>query len=152
LGMYAGSVSEEYVRNYVDGSDFVLNIGAKLTDSATTGFSDGFKEEDMIIINHRMYMERENVMKGIRILESLQALNERIDYQNTAAFRTHEPALNIVPSDKLLTQNNYFKLMNQFLEPNDVILAEQGTSFFGGSTMSLPKNSTFIGQPLWGSI
>lgn len=152
LGMYAGAVSDEYVRTYVDGSDFVLNIGAKLTDSATAGFSHGFKEADMIGINHRLYTEHQHVMEGIPLLESLEALNEQIRFHNTATFRTHEPDVDMVPSDKLLTQNNYYTLMNQFLEPNDVILAEQGTSFFGGSTMSLPKNSTFIGQPLWGSI
>lgn len=152
IGMYTGVVSEEYVKHYVDGSDFVLNIGAKLTDSATSGFSHGFKEEDMIVINHRLYADNERTMEGIPLLEILHALNKQIDFHNEASFQTHQPDASIAPSDRLLTQNNYYKLMNQFLEPNDVILAEQGTSFFGGYTMTLPKNSKFIGQPLWGSI
>ncbi|MBP2258857.1 alpha-keto acid decarboxylase family protein [Virgibacillus alimentarius] len=152
LGMYAGSVSEEYVRNYVDESDLILNLGAKLTDSATSGFSHGFNEEDMIVINHRLYRDNDIVIEGIPLLESLDALNKHIDFKNNTAFETHKSNVDFTPSDRKLTQNNYFKLMNQFLKPYDVILAEQGTSFFGGYTMSLPKNTTFIGQPLWGSI
>ncbi|GAB4072784.1 alpha-keto acid decarboxylase family protein [Barrientosiimonas marina] len=152
IGMYAGAVSEERVKNYVDGSDLVLNIGAKLTDSATSGFSYGFNEADMIVINHRLFDDHENAMEGIPLLESLNALNQQIDFRNEASFETYRPAGRIEASDKELTQNNYFNLMNQFLRPGDVILAEQGTSFFGGYTMKLPANSQFIGQPLWGSI
>ncbi len=43
-------------------------------------------------------------------------------------------------------------MMQNFLKPNDVIIADQGTSFFGAYDLALYKNNTFIGQPLWGSI
>jgi indolepyruvate decarboxylase len=33
-----------------------------------------------------------------------------------------------------------------------VVLADQGTSFFGMADHRLPQGVTFIGQPLWGSI
>ena len=41
-------------------------------------------------------------------------------------------------------------MMQQFIKEDDVLLAEQGTSFFGAYDLAL--NMTFIGQPLWGSI
>ena len=41
-------------------------------------------------------------------------------------------------------------MMQQFIKEDDVLLAEQGTSFFGAYDLALPKNMTFIGQPLWG--
>ncbi len=40
-------------------------------------------------------------------------------------------------------------MMQNFLKPNDVIIADQGTSFFGAYDLALYKNNTFIGQPLW---
>ena len=43
-------------------------------------------------------------------------------------------------------------MMQQFIKEDDVLLAEQGTSFFGAYDLALPKDMTFIGQPLWGSI
>src|SRR5699024_11586551 len=36
--------------------------------------------------------------------------------------------------------------------PQDVIVAEQGTSFFGAYDLLFSIVNTFIGQPLWGSI
>ncbi|BCI85689.1 hypothetical protein NIIDMKKI_08950 [Mycobacterium kansasii] len=36
--------------------------------------------------------------------------------------------------------------------PGNVVLAEQGTSFYGMADHRLPHGVTFIGQPLWGSI
>ena len=43
-------------------------------------------------------------------------------------------------------------MMQHFIKDDDVLLAEQGTSFFGAYDLALPKDMTFIGQPLWGSI
>lgn len=43
-------------------------------------------------------------------------------------------------------------MMQTFLQPNDVVIAEQGTSFFGAYDLWLHANNKFIGQPLWGSI
>ena len=52
MGIYDGSIAEEDIRNYVDNSDAILNIGAKLTDSATAGYSYGFDIDDVVMINH----------------------------------------------------------------------------------------------------
>jgi indolepyruvate decarboxylase len=38
------------------------------------------------------------------------------------------------------------------LTPGNVVLADQGTSFYGMADHRLPHGVTFIGQPLWGSI
>ena len=38
--------------DYVDNSDLILNIGAKLTDSATAGFSYQFNIDDVVMLNH----------------------------------------------------------------------------------------------------
>ena len=43
-------------------------------------------------------------------------------------------------------------MMQDFIKQDDVILAEQGTSFFGAYDLALYSNNKFIGQPLWGSI
>ena len=43
-------------------------------------------------------------------------------------------------------------MMQDFLQQDDILIAEQGTSFFGAYDLALYKDNTFIGQPLWGSI
>jgi indolepyruvate decarboxylase len=38
------------------------------------------------------------------------------------------------------------------LRPGDIVVADQGTSFYGAATHRLPPEVTFLGQPLWASI
>src|SRR5699024_12759954 len=70
------------------------------------------------IFNHRLYRDNDIVIEGIPLLESLDALNKHIDFKNNTAFETHKSNVDFAPSDRKLTQNNYFKLMNQFLKPD----------------------------------
>jgi TPP-dependent 2-oxoacid decarboxylase len=153
LGIYDGSVAEENVRNYVDQSDAILNIGAKITDSASAGFSYKFDIDDVVMLNHRNFKMNETRRDDIdlpTILDSLLA----IDYHNDATFPeiNREFDDNIELTSEPLEQETYFKMMQQFIGLDDVILAEQGTSFFGAYDLLLYKNNKFIGQPLWGSI
>ncbi|WP_328305589.1 thiamine pyrophosphate-dependent enzyme [Actinomycetospora sp. NBC_00405] len=42
--------------------------------------------------------------------------------------------------------------MSAFLRSGDIVLADQGTSFYGMAPHRLPAGVTFVGQPLWASI
>lgn len=53
MGVYDGYIAEDNIRDYVDGSDLVITLGAKLTDSATAGFSQKFSNDTIVTLNHR---------------------------------------------------------------------------------------------------
>ncbi|MET7552548.1 thiamine pyrophosphate-dependent enzyme, partial [Streptomyces sp. NPDC005500] len=57
-----------------------------------------------------------------------------------------------VPSNALLSQDRLWQAVENLTQSNETIVAEQGTSFFGASSIFLKPKSHFIGQPLWGSI
>jgi indolepyruvate decarboxylase len=54
--------------------------------------------------------------------------------------------------DGLITQNAFWQAMQQFLQPGDIILADQGTAAFGAAALRLPQDARLLVQPLWGSI
>ena len=54
--------------------------------------------------------------------------------------------------DQPLSQKVLWDRFCEALTPGNVVLADQGTSFYGMATHRLPHGVTFIGQPLWGSI
>jgi indolepyruvate decarboxylase len=56
------------------------------------------------------------------------------------------------PRDQPLTQKMLWDRLCVALTPGNVVLADQGTSFYGMADHRLPQGVTFIGQPLWGSI
>ena len=51
-----------------------------------------------------------------------------------------------------LTQKELWEAVAAALTGNDVILADQGTSYCGIAAQRLPSGAVFIGQPLWASI
>lgn len=153
MGIYDGSIAEENIRDYVDNSDAILNIGAKITDSATAGFSYKFDIDDVVMLNQHNFKMNDTEASDVTVPGLLDGLLE-MDYVNKADYpkyvRPEEG--NYTLSNEPLTQETYFKMMQDFIAPDDVILAEQGTSFFGAYDLALYKNNMFVGQPLWGSI
>lgn len=152
LGIYDGKIAKENVREYVDNADVILNIGAKLTDSATAGFSYKFDTNNIIYINHNDFKAEDVISDNVSLIDLVNGLNS-IDYRNETHYPSYQRSdMKYELNDAPLTQSNYFKMMNAFLEKDDILLAEQGTSFFGAYDLSLYKGNQFIGQPLWGSI
>lgn len=153
MGIYDGSIAEEKIRDYVDNSDAILNIGAKLTDSATAGYSYGFDIDDVVMINHHDFKLNDTVTSEFTLSNLVDGLLN-IQYKNETHFPENRRAEkgDYTIDNAPLTQETYFKMMQDFIGIDDVILAEQGTSFFGAYDLNLYKDNTFIGQPLWGSI
>ena len=56
------------------------------------------------------------------------------------------------PPRRRCPSRRYGTGMARFLRPGDIVLADLGTSFFGAATHRLPRDVTFIGQPLWAAI
>ncbi|OHO68880.1 pyruvate decarboxylase [Staphylococcus sp. HMSC036D05] len=153
IGIFDGEIAEDKIKEYVNNSDAILNIGAKLTDSATAGFSYQFDIDDVVMINHKNFKMNDTVANDVTLpslvhaLKGLNFKNEN-DYPQYERPQAHNYELNNQP----LTQETYFNMMQDFIQLDDVLIAEQGTSFFGAYDLALYKDNTFIGQPLWGSI
>jgi indolepyruvate decarboxylase len=62
------------------------------------------------------------------------------------------PAASPKPGQALLTQAFYWKTLEKFLRPGDVIIAEDGTSNSGATEMRLPSGCSVVTQAVWGSI
>ncbi|MBM7644467.1 indolepyruvate decarboxylase [Scopulibacillus daqui] len=157
IGVYTGSLSDPYVRSRIEDADCILSIGVKLTDSLTGGFTHQLDEDKLIEIHPSYAKINQETFDKVSMSDLLELLTEGveprdIDTQNIQPFCRRETADEFVPTDKPLTQERFWKQLNSFLNKEDVLLAEQGTAFFGTSQMVLPEKSTFIGQPLWGSI
>ncbi|EIT87389.1 indole-3-pyruvate decarboxylase [Fictibacillus macauensis ZFHKF-1] len=156
IGVYNGDLSSDYVKNMVDHADCILSIGVKLTDSITGGFSHEFTEEQVIDISPYSVSKKALKWAPITMLDALGAITDALEQKptpaTTARLAAYSNESSFTATNTTLTQERFFDQVSHFLQEGDVILAEQGTSFFGAATMPLPKGATFIGQPLWGSI
>lgn len=153
MGIYDGSIAHPAIKDYVDNSDLVITLGAKLTDSATAGFSYQFADEQIMTLNHKNIQVDEVTVETMALPEIVSQMSKlNSHFEGEWPQCEHPSNSEVVVDDAPLTQQHYFELMQQFIKPNDVLIAEQGTSFFGAYDLVLPQGVTFIGQPLWGSI
>ncbi|MGL4451215.1 MAG: alpha-keto acid decarboxylase family protein [Sarcina sp.] len=152
VGTYTGNLSPKAVKEAIINSDLALLIGVKLTDSTTAGFS--FLNPSIKTIEIDLHHARigNKIYTDVLLKDAIEALtNSKIKFSNSYKVENFEVE-SFEATDDNLTQNRYFKQLQHFIKENDVIVAEQGTSYFGASTMKMPSGAKFIGQPLWGSI
>ncbi|MGW9103740.1 alpha-keto acid decarboxylase family protein [Priestia megaterium] len=157
IGIYTGSLSHPYVRSRIEDADCILSIGVKLTDSLTGGFTHHLDENKLIELHPSYAKINQETYNAVTMSDILELLSKSVEpkaneTQNIRSFYKKETNDTFIPTTKDLTQERFWKQINYFLNKEDVLVVEQGTPFFGAANMVLPEKSTFIGQPLWGSI
>ncbi|MCL2893950.1 alpha-keto acid decarboxylase family protein [Brenneria tiliae] len=153
-GTYAGSASGENIRSLIEDADAIVCVGVRFADTITAGFSQHIPVEKSIDIQPFAARVGHKTFSNIPMLAAIEAL-EKIT--STLSSRWQHPA--IVPPAPLasnekdtLDQRGFWRQIQGFLRPGDIIVAEQGTACFGSAILRLPQDCRFIVQPLWGSI
>ncbi|MED0937147.1 alpha-keto acid decarboxylase family protein [Bacillus mobilis] len=159
IGIYTGDVSSPYLRKRIDESDCIISIGVKLTDTITGGFTQGFTKEQVIEIHPYTVKIIDKKYGPVVMKDVLQLLSDLIEHGKEETLEINpfiSESLSITeefnPKAQMVTQKRFWQQIYHFLQENDVLIAEQGTPFFGSATIPLPSNTTYVAQPLWGSI
>ncbi|AJG92694.1 hypothetical protein BG03_2681 [Bacillus cereus] len=159
IGIYTGDVSSPYLRKRIDESDCIISIGVKLTDTITGGFTQDFTKEQVIEIHPYTVKIIDKKYGPVVMKDVLQQLSNVIEHRNEETLDIKpfiSESLSITekfnPKPQMVTQKRFWQQIYHFLQENDVLLAEQGTPFFGSAAIPLPNNTTYVVQPLWGSI
>ncbi|MGH0429664.1 alpha-keto acid decarboxylase family protein [Bacillus hominis] len=159
IGVYSGDVSSPYLRKRIDESDCIISIGVKLTDTITGGFTQGFTKEQVIEIHPYTVKIIDKKYGPVLMQDVLQHLSASIEHRSEEILEI-QPFISasssiteeFLPKKRNVTQKRFWQQMYHFLKENDVLIAEQGTPYFGSAAIPLPNNTTYVGQPLWGSI
>jgi indolepyruvate decarboxylase len=152
VGTYAGLGSTPGTREIVEGSDCLLTIGYRRIEATVGFFTDRLPAQAIHLDALSVDTERESY-QGVYIQELLTAVATAARLPATRRPTYAEaPISTIEPSDDPLTQETYWKAMQGFLRPGDVIVVEDGTSIVGAGGLTLPPDCTFVSQPVWGSI
>ena len=153
-GVYIGAPSAPMTRGLIENSDCLIAIGPRFTDVGTAFFSHQLDVKNMIVIHQYGLSIRGKSHSGLEISELLTGLIKHMQPPKTsqALFGKVKKPIETYSSEKKLTQNALWQYIGGFLKPEDVIVAEVGTSNSALSGMLLPKKSKYIAQPIWGSI
>jgi len=153
VGTYAGEASAGKICEQIEQVDVAICVGVRFTDTITAGFTQQFNPERLIDVQpFGASVGGENFapLSMADALSELQPLFERYgqQWQPAAAIAAAQPA----EPTAAISQHAFWQAMQTFLQPGDLILAEQGTAAFGAAALRLPSQAQLLVQPLWGSI
>lgn len=153
VGTYCGIASAPSTREAIEGSDCLLTVGYRRLES-TTGFFTDKLPVSTIHLNSTYVDTADENFQGVCLGELLQSLvdsSEGIPTVSQPARPQKQAAF--VPSNDPLTQDSYWKAIQNFLRPGDVIVVEDGASSAGFGRLMLPNDCTYItGAYVWCSI
>ncbi|KQH76480.1 indolepyruvate decarboxylase [Mycobacterium gordonae] len=156
MGIYAGTASTERVRTAVEDAPVLVTAGVVFTDMVSGFFSQRIDPARTIDIGQYQSSVADEVFAPLEMTAALTALTAILTERGIASPAVPEPvAPPPAPTpahDEPLTQRMLWDRLCAALTPGNVVLADQGTSFYGMADHVLPQGVTFIGQPLWGSI
>jgi indolepyruvate decarboxylase len=130
-----------------------MTVGYRRVES-TTGFFTDKLPASAIHLNSSYVETADRNYQGAYIAELLRSVAD----SSSGIVTKKQPArpskqLSFVPSDDPLTQDAYWKAMQNFLRPGDVIIVEDGTSSAGFGRLTLPEDCTHIsGAFVWCSV
>ncbi|HHQ6555505.1 TPA: alpha-keto acid decarboxylase family protein [Serratia fonticola] len=153
-GGYNGDLSRPELFELMAESDCILSFGVRLVDSTTGYFSQQIPEQSVVDIQP-FSLKLDNVSyPAVTASELLQALLEK-------APATSQPPLKplsgpqqklATPSSEPLDQDYFWQRIRRFIQADDVLVVENGTSGAAIGGMRMPNGVTVVNQPIWGSI
>jgi indolepyruvate decarboxylase len=152
IGMYAGKLLNEPVRAFVEGCDCVLSIGAMLTDVNTGAYTAQLDRSKIIDIMHHSVRVGSVVYNNVEMKDMLVALARQLPRKNVPAPEVSGLGEPIGQPDEQITVEYLYPRWQRMLQPDDILVADTGTSSLGLAGARMPAGSTFQNQALWGAI
>lgn len=162
-GVYAGNGSHDTVRKYVESSDMVISIGSIKSDFNTTGFTYQLSKLNAVDM-HTEFTTIVNKRYNVYAMGLLRRLTTDIDPSKVSEFKLpssfndtlHRTAADDLPPvdypEGTISHSYLWQALSNWLQPNDILLTETGTSCLGVWDTKFPTGTVAISQTLWGSI
>jgi indolepyruvate decarboxylase len=151
-GMYNGDLVNEEVRRFVEGRDVIIDVGSPLTDFNTGAFTARLDPGKLIFIGHHRTVVKGKVFSSVEMDDLLADLAKRLSGRDWPRLDVASLGAVVGKANDAIGVKELYPRWEQFLKPDDILIAETGTASMGLGFAKLPKGATFHNQTLWGSI
>ena len=146
IGGYAGSFSAPNVFAAVEESDVVINAGGVLfTDISTAAFADNIDPARMITIGIDYTQVDGRIYSNVRMRDMFVELAAKVTAFTDVKLQRPTPVEMVGGADDPITQESLFPRYQQFLKPNDIVVAETGTSSTARTRHSVRSTDVLVG-------
>lgn len=160
IGSYAGTLSQEYVRQRVETSDCIICLGAFMSDINLGGYTAQLPEAKIINANSDKVKIKHHFYHPVSLPAFMANLTSKLQFKKPESLEI-KPAKNafkkdfeVIPSQKL-TNARFYARINHFignLEGASIVIAETGDALIATIDFVLYGDTQYIGQALYTSI
>src|SRR5262249_19505953 len=148
-GLYAGPASAKRTRVAVEDADVLITVGAALSDIITGGAAHQLAKDRRIDLEPEQARVCGGEYPGVSLQEGLAIVTTAVRGRGQlGASLLPEEETDVPVAGLRLTQRALWASLQRFLEPGDMVLADQGTAFYGAAALTLPDGAQLLGQPL----
>lgn len=152
VGMYDGQLMTPQVRNFVENSEYIIGIGAILSDFNTGCFTAKINPEQFINIMPDYVEIGDEKFTSVYMDDVITCLIEALSYKIYSIPKAQSLNNNTQFHHEKITAKYLYPKLETFFKPNDIIFSETGTCSMGLGFALLPENAKIHNQTLWGSI
>jgi TPP-dependent 2-oxoacid decarboxylase len=155
MGIYAGAIGDERVREYIESSDCIILVGVFLTDLDLGVYTAHLDTRNVIHISNENVSIGYHTYRGtgFDLLEKLERSHLRQhDGDRIPRAEKHEPLDCLSLENKKITAQRVFQVINSFINENMVLIADVGDSLFGCTEVEAPGPNRFISPAYYASL
>ncbi|SCU85414.1 LADA_0D07360g1_1 [Lachancea dasiensis] len=155
-GTFVGSMSSPEVREVVDFSDFILVVGALLSDFSTSSFHFSYKAKNTVLLFSNCARLKNATYPDLELKVAMEVLLAKLNpslvqYRPQKVLDVIKPKLRLM-NNVPLRQEWVWSQITRWFKPGDIVITETGTSAFGINQSRFPNRTRCISQALWGSV
>ena len=154
IGVYAGGMSPDDVREAVENADCVIAVGPYLTDLATGIFTHHIDLSQSIVMAPDNILIKHHSYPDIGMKYFLESLIAAIPEPKTRIEqpRKHELPPFIPEKGAKITMDRLITCINTFLDDNTTVIAEPGDPLFGSLDLKVHGAAEFISPAYYASL
>ena len=157
LGIYEGAMGRDDVRQYVEGSDCVILLGAFMTDINLGIYTARLDPARSIYATSEKLSIRYHTYEEVRFKDFMHGLL-RLRLRRRKLGRIPHPqviphsALRTPHSRRAITVKRLFQRLNGFLSGSTVVVADVGDALFGAADLFIRERTEFISPAYYTSM
>jgi len=155
LGIYEGAMGREAVRQYVEGSDCIILLGAFMTDINLGIYTARLDPGRCIYTTSEKLSIRHHTYEDVRFKDFIRGLLAlKLRRRTTSRIPRPAPILpfQLRNSDTRLTVKRLFERLNGFLCKNTVVVADVGDALFGATDLFIREQTEFLAPAYYTSM
>jgi TPP-dependent 2-oxoacid decarboxylase len=154
MGVYAGAMSPDDVRQAVENADCIIAIGTLASDLATGMFTSDVDMGRAVVLGLEGLSVKRHFYPGIAMKDFLESMIAALPESKLSAqpLRKHEAPLFVSEVNKRITMERLILCINTFLDDNTTVIAEPGDPLFGGLDLYVHEMSEFLSPAYYASL